>query len=298
MGYVRTALLLAGLTAFFLAVGYMIGGQGGMIFALALALGMNFFAYWNSDKMVLRLYRARELDPNGSPELFSLLRELTRRAGLPMPKLYLIDNPQPNAFATGRNPDHAAVAVTSGLMSMLNRDELAGVLSHELSHVRNHDTLTMTIAATIAGAIGMVANFALFFGGNRNNPLGIVGVILMMILAPLAAMLVQMAISRTREYEADRVGGLISGQPLALASALAKLQHGAERVDNVDAERNPATAHMFIVNPLHKGGVNGLFASHPGTEDRIARLRDQARDMGVSTGDVTPADIHHPGPWG
>ncbi|RMF08108.1 MAG: zinc metalloprotease HtpX [Alphaproteobacteria bacterium] len=298
MGYVRTALLLAGLTAFFLVVGYMLGGEGGMVIALIVALAMNFFAYWNSDKMVLGMYGARPLDPQSAPDLYAMVRDLATRADLPMPKLYLIDNPQPNAFATGRNPENAAVAVTTGLLGILDRDEVAGVIAHELAHVRNRDTLIMTIAATIAGAIGMLANFALFFGNNRNNPLGIVGVILVMVLAPIAAMLVQMAISRTREYEADRVGALICGQPLALASALAKLQRGAARVDNETAERNPATAHMFIVNPLHRGGVDNLFSTHPNTENRIARLRALAREMGAEA--TAPAAPFTPrrGPWG
>jgi len=307
-GYFRTALLLAGLTAFFLAVGYMLGGEGGMIVALMIALGMNAFAYWNSDKMVLRMYGARTLDPKSAPDLYRMVQDLSARAQIPMPKLYIMDNPQPNAFATGRNPENAAVAVTSGLMNILNRDEVAGVVAHELAHVRNRDTLIMTIAATVAGAIGMLANFALFFGGNRNNPLGVVGAILIMILAPIAAMLVQMAISRTREYEADRVGGLIAGQPLALASALSKLQQGAARVDNDVAEHNPATAHMFIVNPLHKGGVDNLFSTHPNTENRIARLRDLAREMGAENFNPSNRPVSGPasgpsagprrGPWG
>ena len=293
-------MLLAGLTAFFLAIGYMLGGETGMIVALMIALGMNAFAYWNSDKMVLRMYGARPLDPQGAPDLYRMVQELAARAGIPMPKLYIIENPQPNAFATGRNPENAAVAVTTGLMKILNRDEVAGVVAHELAHVRNRDTLIMTIAATVAGAIGMLANFALFFGGSRNNPLGVVGVILIMILAPFAAMLVQMAISRNREYEADRVGGMIAGQPLALASALSKLQQGAARADNDVAEQNPATAHMFIVNPLHKGGVDNLFSTHPNTEKRIARLQELAREMGAEN--FTPSDRPVPrssrGPWG
>lgn len=301
MGYFRTTLLLAGLTAFFLAVGYMIGGEGGMIIALLIALGMNFFAYWNSDKMVLRMYGARPLDPNSAPDLYAMVKDLSARAQIPMPKLYLIENPQPNAFATGRNPENGAVAVTTGLLRILNRDEVAGVVAHELAHVRNRDTLIMTIAATIAGAIGMLANFALFFGGSRNNPLGIVGAILIMILAPVAAMLVQMAISRTREYEADRVGAMIAGEPLALASALSKLQRGAGQVDNDVAEQNPATAHMFIVNPLHKGGVDNLFSTHPNTDNRIARLQALAKEMGSGgslDGSGSYSSSPRRGPWG
>lgn len=295
MGLVRTGILLAGLTAFFLAIGYMIGGAGGMMIALLIALAMNAFAYWNSDKMVLRMYGAREVDVQSAPELYGIVSDLARRGGLPMPRVYVIDNPQPNAFATGRNPENAAVAATTGLLQILNRDEVAGVMAHELAHVKSRDTLIMTISATIAGAIGMLANFAFFFGGgdNRNNPLGMIGTILVMILAPVAAMLVQMAISRTREYEADRVGAEICGDPAALASALGKLQRGAARVDNVQAERNPATAHLFIVNPLHGKSFASLFSTHPDMGDRIARLMEMARGMVAR-----PAGAADRGSWG
>jgi heat shock protein HtpX len=282
MGYFRTALLLAALTALFLGIGYLLGGQGGMVIALVVALGMNFFAYWNSDRMVLGMYGARQVDRQSAPGLYGIVEQLADRAQLPMPKVYIIENDQPNAFATGRNPENAAIAATTGLLRTLSPDEIAGVLAHELGHVKNRDTLTMTITATIAGAIGMLANFALFFGGgdNRNNPLGIVGVILMMVLAPLAAMLVQMAISRSREYEADRMGAEISGKPLWLASALEKLDAAAHRIENRAAEQNPATAHLFIVNPLQGGSVDNLFSTHPKTANRIRRLREMAGAAG------------------
>jgi len=276
MGYARTAVLLAGLTGLFLAAGYLLGGETGMMIALIFALGGNLFAYWNSDKMVLGMYGARQVDEANAPALFGIVRRLVRQAGLPMPKVYIIDNPQPNAFATGRNPENAAVAATTGLLNTLSPEEVAGVMAHELAHVKNRDTLTMTITATLAGALGMLANFALFFGNNRNNPLGIVGTIALMILAPLAAMLVQMAISRTREYAADRAGAEICGHPLWLASALQKLENGATRIDNPTAEDNPATAHLFIVNPLHARAVDGLFSTHPNMQNRIRRLREMA----------------------
>ncbi|OKH87593.1 zinc metalloprotease HtpX [Thalassospira sp. TSL5-1] len=282
MNYVRTGMLLAGITALFGVVGMMIGGQQGMIIALLFAGGMNIFAYWNSDSMVLRMRRAQEVDENTAPELVGIVRQLAQRAELPMPKVYIIDNPQPNAFATGRNPEHAAVAATTGLLQLLNANQIAGVMAHELAHVKNRDTLTMTITATLAGAISALANFAMFagiFGGHRennNNPLGGFGMILMALLAPLAAGLVQMAISRTREYEADRIGAEICGHPLWLADALARLDHGVHSVPNPDAERNPATAHMYIANPLSGKGMDNLFATHPSMENRIAKLREMA----------------------
>ena len=277
-GYLRTAILLAGLTALFVGVGFMLGGEQGMVMAFGLAVAMNAFAYWNADKMVLGMYGARQVDARSAPEFHDIVAGLAQRAGLPMPKVYIIDNPQPNAFATGRNPENAAVAATTGLLQTLSRDEIAGVMAHELAHVKHRDTLTMTITATIAGALGMLAYFAMSFGrGNdRNNPLGAVGTIAMMILAPVAATLVQMAISRSREYEADREGAEISGQPLSLASALAKLHGAVQQVDNPAAEANPATAHMFIVNPLHGGSMDSLFSTHPSMENRIRRLREMA----------------------
>ena len=233
MNYLRTTILLAGMTALFLGVGFMLGGESGMIIALVVALAMNVFAYWNSDKMVLRMYGAREVTRNEAQGLYSIVEQLAESAELPMPKVYIIDNPQPNAFATGRNPENAAVAATTGLLQRLSSEEVAGVMAHELAHVKNRDTLIMTITATVAGAISMLANFGLWFGGgNRNNPLGIVGVILVAILAPFAAMMVQMAISRAREYEADRIGAEICGRPLWLASALEKIAGAAQVIDN------------------------------------------------------------------
>jgi len=283
MSVAKTAVLLAGLTALFLAVGYLIGGQSGMIIALVIALATNVFAYWNSDKVVLRMYGARAVDDRSAPELYGLVEQLARRAELPMPKVYVIDSPQPNAFATGRNPDNAAVAVTTGLIKVMNHQELAGVLAHELAHVRNRDTLIMTVTATIAGALSMLAHFGLFFGGNRDNNGGMITNLLIVILAPMAAMLVQMAISRTREYSADRIGGEICGHPLWLASALQKLDTAAKRIDNAQAERNPATAHLFIINPLHMRSVDGLFSTHPSTENRVHKLRELAARMGQAS---------------
>jgi heat shock protein HtpX len=282
MNMFRTAILMAFMTGLFIAIGYLIGGETGMVIAFLFAAGMNVFAYWNSDKLVLRMYNAREVDEQTAPEFVHLIRRLSENAGIPMPKVYIAENPQPNAFATGRNPQHAAVCATTGLLERLSYEELAGVMAHELAHVKNRDTLIMTITATLAGAISMLANFAFFFGGgsDRRNPLGPLGAILIMIVAPLAAMMVQMAISRTREYEADREGAMISGRPLWLASALQRISSGVQRIDNVDAERNPATAHMFIINPLHGGNFSQLFATHPSTEQRVAKLRAMANEMG------------------
>jgi heat shock protein HtpX len=286
MSTVRTAVLLAGLTALFMVVGFFIGGQNGMLIALAIAIAMNAFSYWNSDKMVLRMYGARQVDARTAPEFVGLVEQLANRAQLPMPRVFIIDTPQPNAFATGRNPGNAAVAATTGLIRQLSHQELAGVLAHELAHVKNRDTLIMTVTATLAGALSMLANFGLFFGNNRDNPLGAIGTILMVILAPLAAMLVQMAISRAREYGADRAGAEICGHPLWLASALQKIQAGAERIDNEQAERNPATAHLFIVNPLRGRSMDSLFSTHPSTENRVRALRELAARAGQG------------GPWG
>ncbi|MCF8468647.1 MAG: zinc metalloprotease HtpX [Sneathiella sp.] len=275
MNYFKTGLLIAAITALFLGVGFLIGGTGGMLIALVIAVAMNGFAYWNSDKMVLRMYGAREVTIAEAPTLVTLVKDLSGRAGLPMPKVYIMENAQPNAFATGRNPEHAAIAVTSGLLTLLSTEELAGVLSHELAHVKNHDTLTMTVTATIAGAIGMLANFAFFFGGNRNRG-GIIGTLAVMIIAPLAAMLVQMAISRTREYSADHAGSEICGNPDWLASALQKLESGARGIENVPAERNPASASLFIINPLHGHRGDSLFSTHPSTANRVQRLKELA----------------------
>jgi len=280
MNQIKTFMLMAAMTALFVGAGFLLGGEAGMAIALLIACAMNLFAWWNSGSMVLRMYKARQVDRSSAPELYGIVEQLAMKAGLPMPKVYVVDNPQPNAFATGRNPENAAVAATTGLLQHLSSEEIAGVLAHELAHVRNRDTLIMTITATLAGALTMLANFALFFGGSRNNPLGIVGVLLMMVLAPLAAALVQMAISRTREYEADRIGAEISGRPLWLASALEKLELGSKRIDNRAAEEHPATAHMFIVNPLHAHSVDGLFRTHPRTADRIQRLKEMAGAAG------------------
>jgi len=283
MSYARTALLLAGMTGLFLAIGYMIGGESGMVIAFVIALGMNAFSYWNSDKMVLRMYGAQPVDQTTAPDFYNLVADLARRADLPMPKVYIMKNPQPNAFATGRNPENAAVAATTGLLESLSHEEIAGVMAHELAHVKNRDTLIMTITATIAGAISMLANFAFFFGGSNDeenpNPLGFVGTLLIMILAPMAAMLVQMLISRTREYEADRIGAEICGQPMWLASALNKLDKGASLIDNHRAENNPATAHIFIVNPLHTRKTDNLFSTHPNMANRIAALTKMAESQ-------------------
>lgn len=296
MNYMKTAILLAGLTALFMGVGFLIGGEGGMLIALLVAAGMNFFAYWGADKMVLSMHGAQQVDENSAPELVSMVRQLSQRAGLPMPKVYIMDNPQPNAFATGRNPENSAVAATTGLLNMLSRDEIAGVMAHELAHIKNRDTLTMTITATIAGAISMLANFGMLFGGNRNNnPLGAIGTIAMVILAPLAAMLVQMAISRSREYVADRVGAEISGQPLALAGALAKISNMAHQIPNETAEASPATAHLFIINPLSGERMDNLFATHPATENRIAELQKIAARMGQN---ARSSQAVGRGPWG
>jgi heat shock protein HtpX len=304
MNYVRTAILLAGLTALFMAVGFVIAGETGALIALLIAAAMNLFSYWNSDKLVLSMHGAHEVDAATAPDLYRLVHELSQRAGLPMPKVYLMDNAQPNAFATGRNPQNAAVAVTTGLLNTLSRDEVAGVVAHELAHIKNHDTLIMTITATIAGAISMLAQFGMFFGHNReNNSMGIVGTLLMVILAPIAAMLVQMAISRTREYSADNLGGRIAGQPMALASALAKISNIAHAVPNEAAERNPASAHLFIVNPLSGARMDNLFSTHPATENRIAALEQLAAEMGQSGSGGSrqsppPAAAAGYGPWG
>ena len=283
MNYLRTGMLLAAMTALFMGCGYLIGGEGGMLIALGLAAAMNLFAYWNSDKMVLRMHGARQIDRADAPGFYGIVEQLAARAELPMPKVYIMENDQPNAFATGRNPENAAVAATTGLLQLMTDEEVAGVMAHELAHVKNRDTLIMTITATIAGAIGMLANIAMFsnlFGGNRNNPMGIIGVLAVMILAPFAAMLVQMAISRTREYSADRMGAEISGHPLWLASALEKLEKGSQMIDNEAAERNPATAHMFIINPLHAHAADKLFSTHPNTANRIRLLREMAGAAG------------------
>ena len=292
----RTFLLLAGMTALFMGIGYLLGGAAGAMLALIVAAAMNLFAWWNSSDMVLRMHGAREVRAD---ERHPALRQyasdvefLARRAGLPIPRVFVIESDQPNAFATGRDPAHAAVAAATGLLQRLSRSEIQGVMAHELAHVKNRDTLTMTITATLAGAIGMLANFALFFGGN--NRAGLLGSLAMMIFAPMAAMLVQSAISRAREYEADRVGAEIAGDPMALAGALEKIERSARQTMNVGAERNPATAHMFIINPLNGQRMDNLFSTHPDTANRIDRLRRMA---GASAA-VQPGPWSQRGPWG
>jgi heat shock protein HtpX len=301
MNYFRTALLLAGLTALFMGVGFLIGGKSGAMIALVVAAATNLFTWWNSGRMVLSMYGAHEVDRSSAPDLYNLVAELAANAQLPMPRVFVLDEAQPNAFATGRNPQNAAVAVTVGLMQQLSREELAGVVAHELAHIKNHDTLTMTITATIAGAISMIAQFGMFFGGHRGNNQGpgIIGSIVMMIAAPFAAMLVQMAISRTREYAADNLGARICGNPMWLASALSRIENAAHQVPNYEAERNPATAHMFIINPLTGQGMDNLFTTHPSTENRIAALQALAAEMG-GQGAATMAGRSSPprGPWG
>src|SRR5918998_1197167 len=280
MNIMKTAMLLAALTALFGVVGYMLGGQGGMLIALGIAVVTNLFAYWNSDKLALAAHGAVEVDETTAPDLVRMVRDLSARAGVPMPRVYLIDNPQPNAFATGRNPENAAVAVTTGLLEMMSHEELAGVMAHELAHIKNRDTLIMTVSATIAGAISTIAQFGFLFGGRdgeRPNPLVMLATA---ILAPLAAMIIQMAISRSREYVADRMGAEICGNPLWLASSLAKLEAGAAHIPNPDAERPPATPPLFIVNPLSGHGMDNLFSTHPATENRIAALQELAQIMG------------------
>ncbi|MFO1185551.1 MAG: zinc metalloprotease HtpX [Bauldia sp.] len=287
MNILKTAMLLAALTALFMGVGYLIGGQGGMMIALVIAAAMNLFSYWNSDKIVLRMHNAVEVDAASAPRYHAIVERLAAAAGLPMPRVYLIETPQPNAFATGRDPSHAAVCATTGLLSSLSEEELAAVMAHELGHIRNRDTLTMTVTATIAGAISMLGNFAFFLGPNdrrEGNGAGMIGVLLAVIVAPLAAMLVQMAISRTREYSADRAAAEITGRPDWLISALIKIAEGAGRVVNIDAERHPATAHLFIVNPLHGGRFDNLFATHPSTENRVAALEELAAAMNAPAG--------------
>jgi heat shock protein HtpX len=282
MNYTKTALLLAAMTGLFLAIGFALGGEQGMLIALVVAAGLNVFSYWNSDKLVLRMHGARQVTPEEAPKFHSMVAELARRADMPMPKVYVIDNPQPNAFATGRNPENAAVAATTGLFDALDSDEVAAVMAHELAHVKNRDTLIMTVTATIAGAIGMLANFAMMFGQNRDGRgMGMIPTLLMMILAPMAAMLVQMAISRSREYEADRLGGEIVGDPRLLARALEKISRGVQAIPNESAERNPASAHLFIMNPLSGARMDNLFSTHPNPANRIEALEQQAMAIGA-----------------
>jgi len=300
MNHLKTLILLAAMTALFAGVGYLIGGATGMAIALLFAGGMNLFSYWNADKIVLKMYRAQPVDeqhPNAVVRNYVAdVRQMARDAGLPQPQVAIIPNDQPNAFATGRNPENAAVCATTGLLDMLTREEVRGVMAHELAHVKNRDTLIMTVTATIAGAIAALANFALFFGGNdRERPGGVIGTIALMLLAPMAAGLVQMAISRGREYEADRVGAEIAGDPQALASALQKIDAYARRITNQTAERNPASGQMFIINPLAGRGADNLFSTHPATGNRVRALMELGAKMGIQSRARTP-DLTQPRP--
>ncbi|MEO7335597.1 MAG: zinc metalloprotease HtpX [Caldimonas sp.] len=270
----KTAVLMAAITALFMAIGAVLGGRQGMTLALIVAIGMNFFSYWFSDKLVLKMYNAREVDASSAPQFHRMIQELSQKANLPMPRVYIIDEDAPNAFATGRNPEHAAVAATTGILQVLTERELRGVMAHELAHVRHRDILISTVSATMAGAISMLANFAMFFGGrdSEGRPVNPIAGLLVAILAPIAAGLIQMAISRAREFEADRGGAEISGDPKALAAALEKIHRHAQGIPLAAAERNPSTAQMMIINPLSGGGLRGLFSTHPSTEERVERL--------------------------
>jgi heat shock protein HtpX len=278
----KTAILMAAITALFMVIGQFLGGQTGMMIALAVAVGMNFYSYWFSDKMVLRMYNAQEVDAQSAPQFYRMVQELAERAKMPMPRVYLINEQAPNAFATGRNPENAAVAATTGILRVLNERELRGVMAHELAHVKNRDILISTISATMAGAISMLANFGMMLGGrdSEGRPVNPIVSILVMFLAPLAASVIQMAISRSREFEADRGGAEISGDPAALASALQKIQRVAQGVPLEATERHPETAQMMIMNPLSGGGLRGLFSTHPATEERVERLLAMAQSMG------------------
>lgn len=305
MKYARIALLLAFLTALFVGLGYWVAGQQGMIYAFIMALIMNGSAYWFSDQIVLRMQQAQPVDPHTAPELYQKISQLSAKAGIPTPKIYLIHSQQPNAFATGRNPQNAAVAVTTGLLEYLKPEEVTGVLAHEITHIRHRDTLIMTIAATIAGAIGLITQFAFLLGGlqrrnnqSTSNPVGIIGGLLLLILAPFAAMLIQMAISRSREYQADEGGAEISGNPLALAAALEKIHHLAAVKENPYAQANPATAHLYIMNPLHVGNMAEWFSTHPPIEKRIERLRQMAKQQPLQEPLQAFQEIPPKGPWG
>jgi heat shock protein HtpX len=305
MNLFKTGILMAGMTALFMGLGFLMGRETGMLLALVAAIAMNLFSYWNADKMVLRMNGARQISENDAPEFYRMVARLADNANLPMPKVYIMDQAQPNAFATGRNPANAAVAATTGLLRHLSPDEIEGVMAHELAHVKNRDTMIMAFTATIAGAISMLTQFGFLFGSrdNRNNPMGPLGSIAMMILAPLAAMVVQMAISRTREYAADRGGAEISGKPMALASALKRISEAANAIPNETAERNPAMAHMFIINPLAGLRADALFSTHPNTQNRIDALQTIARTMAKETtsdsGEMGPwSQQTRSGPWG
>ena len=317
MNYAKTAMLLALLTAIFVALGAAIGGQSGLVIAFVIAMVMNAVSLWKSDSIVLRMFNAHEVSEATAPELYGIVRDLARNAEIPMPRVYIMNNPQPNAFATGRSPSHAAVCASTGLLEALNREEIAGVIAHELAHIKNRDTLTMAVAATIGGAVSMVAQymqFGMLFGGGRGNDrgaLGAIGTLAAIIIAPMAAGLVQMAISRSREYQADRLGAMICGRPLWLASALRRIDGAARQIPNEEAEAVPAAAHMFIINPLNGHGVDNLFSTHPNVVNRIAALEALAREMGAtgidtggrpsSSGEVWIGGQNYtkpPNPWG
>ncbi len=307
LNFAKTAMLLALLTAIFVAIGGLAGGQTGMVIAFVVALAMNGFSLWKSDKMVLAMHEAQEVDEHSAPEYYNMVRELAQRAELPMPRVYVLHSPQPNAFATGRNPQNSAVAASTSLLESLSREEVAGVMAHELAHIKNRDTLIMTVAATIGGAISMLAQWLQFhtlFGGNRNSnggggAMSLIASLAAIILAPMAAMLVQMAISRSREYQADRLGAMICGNPLWLASALHKINAYAQRIENPTAEAAPATAHMFIINPLSGRGMDNLFSTHPNTDNRIHELEALAQEMRVTDyrGTPTVQSSTQGGPW-
>ncbi len=311
LNYMRTAMLLAFLSAIFVAMGYLIGGPTGIVIAFVIAVAMNVFSFWNSDKLVLKMYGATPVDETTAPEFYSMIAQLAKNAELPMPRVYIMQSAQPNAFATGRNPEHAAVCASTGLLDMLEREEVAAVMAHELAHVKSYDTLTMTVAAVIGGAISMLAQymqFSMLFGGMRRDNNGGGGVLQMvamvaaMLLAPFAAMLVQMAVSRSREYQADRLGAQICGNPLWLASALKKIQNGAGAIPNEIAEGAPATAHMFIINPLTGRKGDSMFSTHPDTQNRIAELEKLSNEWHITApprraDPVHQTKIDYPGPW-
>ena len=307
MNYAKTGLLLAVLTGILVAMGGLVGGATGAVIAFAVALAMNLFSLWQSDKLVLRMYGAEEVTEQSGGQYYAIVRDLVARAQLPMPRVYIMNNPQPNAFATGRSPQNAAVCASTGLLEMLSPEEVAGVMAHELAHVKNYDTLTMAVAATIGGAISMLAQYLQFgalFGGNRENSSGIgwIGALVAMIVAPMAAMMVQMAVSRSREYQADRLGGMIVGNPMWLASALRKIEHYARGIRNEPAEAAPATAHLFIINPLTGEGMDNLFSTHPNTQNRIAALERLAAELGPGASRLPQqSSSYRPaasGPWG
>lgn len=307
MNYAKTGLLLAVLTGILVAMGGLVGGATGMVIAFAVALAMNLFSLWQSDKLVLRMYGAEEVTEQSGGQYYAMVRDLAARAQLPMPRVYIMNNPQPNAFATGRSPQNAAVCASTGLLEMLSPEEVAGVMAHELAHVKNYDTLTMAVAATIGGAISMLAQYMQFgalFGGNRENNSGIgwIGALVAMIVAPMAAMLVQMAVSRSREYQADRLGGMICGNPMWLASALSKIEQYASGIRNEPAEAAPATAHLFIINPLTGEGMDNLFSTHPNTQNRITALERLAAELGPGASRLQQQSTSYrsaaAGPWG